>query len=99
VVRFTWRDPTSGRRERGAFKVLQPHIPEYFAEDMDYLQGRAQYFADRHHHYEFPAHLIPDTFKKVRRLLQHEVDFVREQKTLLEAWAFIATWLEYGCRD
>jgi ubiquinone biosynthesis protein len=39
VLRFTWRDPASGRRARGVFKVLKPHIPEYFAEDMDYLQG------------------------------------------------------------
>jgi len=85
VLRFTWRDPESGRRERGVFKVLKPHIPEYFAEDMDYLQGLAHHFADRHHTYGFPSHLIPDTFKKVRRLLRHEVNFRREQKTLLEA--------------
>ncbi len=85
VVRFTWRDPDSGKRERGVFKVLKPHIPEYFAEDMDYLQGLAQYFSDRQHNYGFPAKLLPDTFKKVRRLLQHEVNFVREQKTLVEA--------------
>ena len=85
ALRFTWRDPESGRRERGVFKVLKPHIPEYFAEDMDYLQGLAHHFADRHHTYGFPSHLIPDTFKKVRRLLRHEVNFRREQKTLLEA--------------
>ena len=85
VVRFTWRNPASGQRERGVFKVLKPHIPEYFAEDMDYLQRLAEYFGDRHHTYGFPADLIPDTFKKVRRLLQHEVNFVREQKTLIEA--------------
>ena len=86
VLRFTWRNPESARRERGVFKVLKPHIPEYFAEDMAYLQGLAEYFSDHHHNYGFPAHLIPDTFKKVRRLLRHEVNFVREQKTLLEAW-------------
>jgi ubiquinone biosynthesis protein len=86
VVRFTWRNPESGKREHGVFKVLKPHIPEYFAEDMDYLQGLAQYFRDRHHSYGFAAGLIPDTFRKVRRLLQHEVHFAREQKTLIEAW-------------
>ena len=85
VVRFTWRDPKSGRQERGVFKVLKPHIPAYFAEDMDYLQRLAQYFGERHHRYGFAAHLIPDTFKKVRRLLQHEVNFAREQNTLIEA--------------
>ncbi len=35
VVRFTWKNPESGRRERGVFKILKPHIPSYFAEDMD----------------------------------------------------------------
>src|SRR5579872_3118416 len=87
VVRFSWRNPETGKRERGVFKVLKPHIPEYFAEDMDYLQGLAHYFGDRHHTYGFPAHLIPDTFHKVRRLLRHEVNFTREQKTLVEAAA------------
>ncbi len=87
VMRFTWREPGNRRRQRGVFKVLKPHIPEYFAEDMDYLQGLAHYFAAQHHHYGFPADLIPDTFRKVRRLLQHEVNFIREQKTLLEAWS------------
>jgi len=85
VMRFRWTNPENGQRERGVFKVLKPHIPGYFAEDMDYLQGLAQYFGDRHHNYGFPAHLIPDTFKKVRRLLRHEVNFSREQKTLVEA--------------
>src|SRR5246127_4334484 len=85
VLRFTWRDPESRRRERGVFKVLKPHIPEYFAEDMDYLQGLAHHFADRHHTYGFPSRLIPDTFKKVRRLLRHEVNLRREQKALIEA--------------
>lgn len=85
VVRFTWREPGEKRRQRGVFKVLKPHIPEYFAEDMDYLHGLAQYFGDRHRNYGFPADLIPDTFRKVRRLLHHEVNFIREQKTLVEA--------------
>jgi ubiquinone biosynthesis protein len=86
VLRFTWRNPETARRERGVFKVLKPHIPEYFAEDMNYLQGLAEYFGDQHHRYGFEADLIPDTFRKVQRLLRHEVNFVREQKTLLEAW-------------
>lgn len=85
VVRFTWRNPDTKRRQRGVFKVLKPHIPEYFAEDMEYLQGLAQYFGDKHHTYGFPGEIIPDTFRKVQRLLRHEVNFRREQKTLVEA--------------
>src|SRR5579862_822372 len=92
VVRFTWRDPNTGGRQRGVFKVLKPHIPEYFAEDMDYLQGLAEYFGDRHHSYGFAPHLIPDTFRKVRRLLRHEVNFTREQRTLTEAASLYLTY-------
>jgi ubiquinone biosynthesis protein len=85
VVRFTWQDPVSGQRERGVFKVLKPHIPACFAEDMDFLQGLAEFFASRHREYGFAKHVLTDTFTKVRRLLQHEVDFLGEQKTLVEA--------------
>jgi predicted unusual protein kinase regulating ubiquinone biosynthesis (AarF/ABC1/UbiB family) len=87
VISFTWRNPESGTRERGVFKVMKPHIPVYFAEDMQLLQELAQYFGRRYREYGPGARAIPDTFKKVRRLLQHEVDFPREQKTLQEAGA------------
>jgi ubiquinone biosynthesis protein len=92
VIRFSWKNPQTGQRERGVFKVLKPHIPAYFSEDMDYLQGLAHYFGERHHTYGFPAHLIPDTFKKVRRLLRNEVNFRREQKTLFEAAALYRSY-------
>jgi len=85
VICFTWHNPESGERERGVFKVMKPHIPVYFAEDMQLLQELAHYFGRRHREYGPGARAIPDTFRKVRRLLQHEVDFPGEQKTLLEA--------------
>lgn len=92
VIRFSWKNPKTGKCERGVFKVLKPHIAEYFAEDMDYLQRLAEYFGDRHHTYGFPSHLIPDTFRKVRRLLRHEVNFRREQRTLVEAAALYRSY-------
>ena len=87
VICFSWQNPESGERERGVFKVLKPYIPACFAEDMELLHELAKYFGRRHREYGPGARAIPDTFKKVRRLLQHEVDFVREQKTLREAAA------------
>ncbi len=86
VIRFTWRNAQTGIRERGVFKVRKPHIRDCFAEDMELLHGLAHWFGARHRQYGFGRHVIPDTFKKVRRLLQHEVDFRREQTTLQEAW-------------
>jgi ubiquinone biosynthesis protein len=91
VVRFTWKDPQSGERQRGVFKVLKPYIPACFAEDMDILQRLADFFGTRGRKYGAVAAVIPDTFTKVRRLLQHEVDFAREQTTLLEAGQLYAS--------
>ncbi|HEX6504085.1 MAG TPA: AarF/UbiB family protein [Terriglobales bacterium] len=85
VVRFTWWNPDRKRRERGVFKVLKPYIPECFAEDMDLLARLAKYLGSRHRQYGFAPHVLPDTFDDVRRLLQHEIDFTREQATLKEA--------------
>lgn len=84
VVRFTWWNPQQKRRERGVFKILKPFIPECFSEDMDLLAQLAKHLGRRHREYGFAAHVLPDTFEDVRRLLQHEVDFKREQATLKE---------------
>ena len=85
VVRFTWRNPQTARRERGVFKVLKPYIPECFAEDMDLLGKLARYLGRRHGAYGFAPRVLPDTFRDVRELLHHEVEFAREQATLEEA--------------
>ena len=85
VVRFTWWNPDTARRERGVFKVMKPYIPACFAEDMDLLAQLAKYIGLKHRKYGFAKRVLPETFSDVRRLLQHEVDFPREQATLLEA--------------
>jgi len=86
VVRFTWWNPDFRQRERGVFKVLKPHIPACFAEDMELLQQLTEFLAHKHREYGFAKRALPDTFSEVRRLLQHEVDFEREQATLKEAY-------------
>ena len=85
VVRFTWWNPERGRRERGVFKVMKPYIPECFAEDMELLAKLAKYLGARYRDYGFAPRVLPDTFRDVRELLQHEVNFAREQATLEEA--------------
>ena len=82
VVRFTWWNPASKSRERGVFKVMKPYVPECFSEDMDLLAQLAKHMASRHKEYGFAPHVLPDTFNDVRLLLEHEVDFPREQSTL-----------------
>ena len=84
ILRFSWRKP--GRdRERGVFKVLKPYVPECFAEDMTLLQQLGEFLASPERAYEFEVSDVKDILLEVRLLLEHELDFEREQKTLLEA--------------
>ncbi|HEY3930435.1 MAG TPA: AarF/UbiB family protein [Candidatus Koribacter sp.] len=84
VLRFTWWNAANQRREKGVFKVLKPHIPQCFAEDMSILQALADFFGRRAQK-GFSSAVIPDTFSKIRQHLQHEVDFPGEQAALLQA--------------
>ncbi len=85
VVRFTWRNPKTGRRERGVFKVLKPYIASCFAEDLSILHRLARFLARRHARGEVPLAGLADVLTEIRLLLQREVDFRGEQATLLEA--------------
>ncbi|MGI9100894.1 MAG: AarF/UbiB family protein [Terriglobales bacterium] len=85
ILQFTWRNPASGRRERGVFKVLKPYIPEFYDEDMKLLQGLAELLKRNHAKYDVAARGLSDTFRRVRQLLQHEIKFRGEQSTLAQA--------------
>ncbi len=85
VVRFTWSNPDNGRRERGVFKVRKPYVPAYFAEDMNLLQGLSRFLA-KDSQFEKGIGEVAKTVGEVRMLLEHELDFVREQATLVEAY-------------
>jgi ubiquinone biosynthesis protein len=91
VVQFTWYNPQRRHRERGVFKVMKPHVRDYFAEDMDLLARLAKHLGSKHRAYGFAEHTIPDTFNDVRRLLEHEVEFVREQENLQQASRFYSS--------
>ncbi len=85
VVPFTWRNPATRRRERGVFKVLKPHIPGCYAEDMRILQKLAGFLARKYLRDRSRFSGVAETLTEIRRLLEHEVDFRREQKTLAAA--------------
>ncbi len=85
VVGFTWRNPKSRRRERGVFKVLKPHIPSCYAEDMNILRQLARHLVHKHRTVGMQLGGVAETLAEIQVLLTHEVDFPREQVTLLNA--------------
>jgi hypothetical protein len=49
---------------------------------MDLLARLAAHLGSKHQEYSFAEHVLSETFDDVRCLLQHEVEFVREQANL-----------------
>lgn len=84
VIRFTWKNPDR-ERERCVFKVLKPHVPACYAEDMSLLQRLGEYLAGRDNAYSFAVRDVDEMLTEVRLLLERELDFAREQATLGEA--------------
>jgi ubiquinone biosynthesis protein len=85
VVGFTWWNPDSRKRERGVFKVLKPHIPGCYAEDMKILGQLAKHLARKHRGEGPRLGRLAETLTEIQLLLQHEVNFPREQATLASA--------------
>lgn len=83
ILEFTWYNPASGGREEGVFKVMKPHIPVSYAEDLALLQQLAEHLAAQETVYP-GARDAADTLNETRLLLEREVDFRREQSTLAE---------------
>jgi ubiquinone biosynthesis protein len=84
VIRFSWNYP--GReREQGVFKVLKPYVPECFGEDMKLLQELGEFLTSPNRGYGFAIHDVKEMLAEVLLLLEHELDFRREQATLAEA--------------
>jgi ubiquinone biosynthesis protein len=75
ILRFTWRN-ASGDRERGVFKVLKPYVPACFAEDIRLLMELGGYLKVRD---------VKEMLAEVCVLLEQELDFEQEQRTLEEA--------------
>jgi ubiquinone biosynthesis protein len=84
VMRFTWNHP--GReREQGVFKVLKPYVPRCFGEDMALLRKLGAFLTSPKRGYGFATHDVREMLTEVILLLEHELDFRREQATLAEA--------------
>ncbi len=84
VIRFSWKK-SDRERERGVFKVLKPYVPACFADDMRILQELGEYLTSPERGYDFAVREVKETLTEVRLLLEHELDFGREQATLAEA--------------
>jgi ubiquinone biosynthesis protein len=84
ILRFRWRNP-GGDREQGVFKVLKPYVPACFSEDMSLLMQLGDFLSSNDRGYRFDVSDVKDMLLEVRQLLEHELDFEQEQKTLVEA--------------
>lgn len=84
VIRFTWRNPETKQRERGVFKVRKPYVREFFQEDLSLLQQLSDFIAHSRG-YGFATRHVSSMVSEVRLLLEHELDFEREQATLADA--------------
>lgn len=84
LMRFHWYNSKTKQNEQGIFKVLKPHIKEYFEEEITLLQGFAKYLDEKKEHVLNDVNLH-DTFTEIATSLKEELNTVQEQANLYEA--------------
>jgi ubiquinone biosynthesis protein len=86
LMRFSWINPASSNKEQGVFKVLKPHLKDYFAEEMQILQGLADFLDAKRKDHVLAQVNLRDVFAEIRSLLEQELDSVKEQGNLRSAY-------------
>ena len=90
ILPFTWRDGNSAEIRRGVFKVLRPGVEQRLHEELEIWADLGVFLEERCAYHGLPLLDYRETLDTVRRLLQQEVQFDREQQHLIEAAAFYA---------
>lgn len=86
LMRFSWVNPASTNKEEGIFKVLKPHLKDYFAEEMQILQGLADFFDTKRKNHVLAQVNLRNVFEEIRSLLEQELDSLNEQENLKSAY-------------
>lgn len=86
LLRFSWLNPDTHNNEQGVFKVLKPHIKEYFAEEMILLQGLADFFDTSKDQHVLTEVNLRSVFEDIRNLLEGELDSAQESQNLEAAY-------------
>lgn len=85
VVRFTWDNPATGRREHGVFKVLKPYVSAYFTEELTLLRDFAAVLDVNRAIYALAQAQVRELLEDVGNLLAAEINMPGEQANLLAA--------------
>jgi predicted unusual protein kinase regulating ubiquinone biosynthesis (AarF/ABC1/UbiB family) len=85
VIRATWIPPGSHETREAICKVLKPYVLINLPQELDIIDGLAQYFTDTHDFYQLGTMPLVEMFQEVKRALTKEVQVVEEQQNLVRA--------------
>ena len=85
VIRGTWLSPGSHEPRETICKVIKPYVLINLPQELDIIDGLANYFADAHDFYQLGALPLVEMFHEVKRALTKEIQVVEEQQNLVRA--------------
>jgi ubiquinone biosynthesis protein len=87
LQRFSWLNPESNKKEQGVFKVLKPHLKDYFKEEMELLLGLADFLESKKEQHALANVNLRAVFEDIRSLLEQELDSEQEMQNLKDAYS------------
>ncbi len=89
VIRVTFLEPTSSARRRQAIcKVIKPYALINLPQELEIIDGLADYFTKEHDFYQLGVIPLGEMFTEVKKALTDEINIVREQQNLANAWRY-----------
>ena len=85
VIRATTIPPGSTVRQQAICKVVKPYVLAYLPEDLEIVNGLAEYFTVNHDFYELGSMPLVDIFREIGKSLTNEINIVDEQKNFITA--------------
>jgi ubiquinone biosynthesis protein len=77
--------PGTKVRRQMICKIVKPYVLVYMPEDLNIVDGLAEYFTVNHDFYNFGSIPLADIFREIRKALTNEINIVAEQKNFIAA--------------
>ncbi|MFH0727456.1 MAG: AarF/UbiB family protein [Pseudomonadota bacterium] len=88
VFPFCWKDPETGKDQKGVFKILRPGVRTHLSEELRVIEDLAVFFQLHANRYSLKDFKFAELFRDIREALAEEIDLLGEQTHLWDAYQF-----------
>lgn len=88
VIRASCIPPGSRQRVELVCKVIKPYALINLPQELEIINGLAEYFSREHEYYQLGSLPLPEMFRDIKKALIDEINVTNEQQNFKRAWEY-----------